>query len=264
MKRRIEAVLLAAAVCIGLLAGCGGGSKELAVYELGEDQVVSLESIMDEGEALLTSIDEPTDAALEAGLAEYTYHYREIEDPALLAAAYIDVLKEAEQGFTMIDEGNHRFAEGNEPSLETLTGEIRLAKASATEGKLFKVIVAWSEFAMAIQISQPDGKILPPPEPEVSEEEESRPTALSEQMDFFNSLEPRNIGLEGDDMADYTIYPKQGWVLVDSFSCRELDVYLEDALSGINVHMGTYYLSSDLQRLYQKTESGEIVQISLS
>lgn len=264
MKRRIGAFLLAAVICAGLLSGCKKKEQAAAVYELGDDQVVSLDSIIDEGEALLTSIDEPTDAALEAGLAEYTYHYREIEDPALLAAAYIDVLKDAEQGFTMVDEGNHRFAEGQEPDLETLIGEIRLAKASATEGKLFKVIVAWSEFAIAIQISQPDGKILPPPEPEVTQEEESRPTALSEQLDFFNSLEPRNIGLEGDNMADYTIYPKQGWVLVDSFSCRELDVYLEDARTGDNVYMGTYFLGSDLQHLYQKTADGEIVSVPLS
>ena len=101
MKNRIGAALLAAAMCLGVLAGCGSKNKSVAVYQLGEDQVVSLDSIIDEGEALLTSIDEPTDAALEAGLAEYTYHYKEIEDPALLAAAYIDVLRDAEQGFTV-------------------------------------------------------------------------------------------------------------------------------------------------------------------
>ena len=224
MKNRIGAALLAAAMCLGVLAGCGSKNKSVAVYQLGEDQVVSLDSIIDEGEALLTSIDEPTDAALEAGLAEYTYHYKEIEDPALLAAAYIDVLRDAEQGFTVIDSGYHRVEE--EPNVETLLGEIFLAKASTTEGKLFKVIVAW-------------------------------------QMDFFNSLEPRDIGLEGDNMGDYTVYPKQGWVLVDSFSCRELDVYLEDVRDGSNVYMGTYYLSSNLQHLYRKSETGEIVSIDL-
>ena len=243
MKNRIGAALLAAAMCLGVLAGCGSKNKSVAVYQLGEDQVVSLDSIIDEGEALLTSIDEPTDAALEAGLAEYTYHYKEIEDPALLAAAYIDVLRDAEQGFTVIDSGYHRVEE--EPNVETLLGEIFLAKASTTEGKLFKVIVAWSEYSMAVQISQPDGKILAPPEPEVEEKEEDRPTALSEQMDFFNSLEPRDIGLE------------------DSFSCRELDVYLEDVRDGSNVYMGTYYLSSNLQHLYRKSETGEIVSIDL-
>ena len=262
MNRRITAFLLAAVMCASLLSACGKKETSVAVYQLGDDQVVSLDSIIDEGEALLTSVDEPTDAALEAEIAEYTYHYREIEDPALLAAAYIDVLKAPEQGFTMVDKENRRFREGEEPDLETLIGEIRLVKASGTEGKLFKVIVAWSEFAMAIQISQPTGKILPPKEPEVSQEEESRPTALSEQLDFFNGLNPGSIGLEGDDMADYTVYPKQGWVLVDSFSCRELDVYLEDALSGNNVYMGTYYLSSDLQKLYQKTDGG-IVQLDV-
>ena len=97
----------------------------------------------------------------------------------------------------------------------------------------------------------------------VEEKEEDRPTALSEQMDFFNSLEPRDIGLEGDNMGDYTVYPKQGWVLVDSFSCRELNIYLEDALDGTNVFMGTFYLSSDLQHLYKRMDDNSIVQMEL-
>ena len=263
MKSRTMAVA-AALLLACLLTACGKKDTAPAVYTVGTDEVVSLDSIMGEGEALLSSVDAPTEEAVAAGIETYTYHYRQIEDPALLAAAYIEVLADAEQGFTIIDSECHRLEE--KPNLETLTGEIYLAKTSSMEGKLFQVIVAWSEFAMAIQISQPSGKILPPPEPEVEAPsvEESRPTAMSEQLDFFNGLNPGAIGLEGDDMGDYTVYPKQGWVLVDSFSCRELDVYLEDARDGTNVYMGTYYLSSDLQHLYQKTAGGDIVQVALS
>ena len=57
MKNRIGVALLAAAMCLGVLAGCGSKNKSVAVYQLGEDQVVSLDSIIDEGEALLTSIE---------------------------------------------------------------------------------------------------------------------------------------------------------------------------------------------------------------
>ena len=127
-----------------------------------------------------------------------------------------------------------------------------MSAAEPAEGeskKILQVVVAWSEFSLAIQTSHQEGTILPPLEEE--KEEPAQPKALTEQLEYFNGLNPEELGLEGDDMHDYTVYPKTGWVLVDSFSCRELNIYLEDALNGTNVFMGTFYLSSDLQRLWR-------------
>lgn len=265
MRKKVS-IFLAAALLLGLLSACGDKKAEApAVYALGEDEVVSLDSIIDEGEALLASVDSPTEAAVEAGLESYTYRYSQIDDPALMAAEYVGVLQGGEQGFQLTDEENRQLVE--EPNMETLTGTVILEKMSAIEPaegeakKIFQVIVAWSEFSLAIQVSHQEGVILPPLEEE--REEPPQPTALMEQLEYFNGLDPRDLGLEGDNMADYTVYPKTGWVLVDSFSCRELDVYLEDALDGSNVFMGTYYLSSDLQYLYQRTDDRTIVRIDL-
>lgn len=263
MNRNIR-IALAMVLLAGLLTACSKKQEAPAAYTVGEDEVVSLDSIMDEGEAVLTSVEEPTDAALEEGEEKYVYHYRQTADPAKLAAEYIGVLRGSEQGFSMIDAENRKLAE--EPNLDTLSGELILAKKSAGEAegesKLFRVIVAWSEFALAIEVSQQPGSILPPIVEE-EQQEEFQPTAILEQVDYFNSLKPWDIGLEGDDMGDYKVYPKQGWVLVDSFSCREMDVYLEDVRDGSNAYMGTYFLSSDLQHLYQKDSSGQIVPIAL-
>lgn len=262
MKRKIS-ILLAAVLLLNLLAACGKKDTAPAVYTVGADEVVSLDSIIGEGEAVMTSVEQPTEEAVAAGLEEYVYHYREMEDPAEMAASYIAVLCAAEQGFVKTDELNQRLAE--EPDLDTLSGSVILEKASAAEGEtplIFQVIVAWSEFAMAVKLSHQAGKILPPPQPEV--EETPQPTAILEQMDYFKSLLPQDIGLEGDDMNDYMVYPKQGWVLVDSFSCRELNVYLEDVRDGTNVYMGTYYLSSDLQHLYRRNSDSSVVKIDLN
>ena len=239
MNRKIR-IALAMVLLACLLAACSKKQEAPAAYKVGEDEVVSLDSIMGEGEAVLTSVEEPTEAALEEGEEKYVYHYRQSADPAKLAAEYIGVLRGSEQGFSLVDLEHRKLAE--EPSLDTLTGEIVLAKKSAGaaegESKLFRV-------------------------EEEQQEEEFQPTAILEQVDYFNSLKPWDIGLEGDDMGDYKVYPKQGWVLVDSFSCREMDVYLEDVRDGSNAYMGTYFLSSDLQHLYQKDSSGQIVPIDL-
>ncbi len=259
-------IFLAAALMLALLTACGDKKEEApAVYAVGEDQVVSLDSIIDEGEALLASVEAPTEAAAEAGVESYTYHYNQIEDPALMAAEYIGVLRGGEQGFNVTDQENRMLAD--EPELETLTGTVLLEKMSAVEPaegeskKIFQVVVAWSEFALAIQVSHQEGTILPPLEEET--EEPAQPKALTEQLEYFNGLNPEKLGLEGDDMHDYTVYPKTGWVLVDSFSCRELNIYLEDALDGTNVFMGTFYLSSDLQHLYKRMDDNSIVQMEL-
>lgn len=265
MRKKVG-IFLAAALMLALLTACGGKTEQApAVYAVGEDEVVSLDSIIDEGEALLASVDAPTEAAVEAGVESYTYHYSQIEDPALTAAEYIGVLRGAEQGFKVTDLENRMLAD--EPELETLTGTVVLEKMSAAEPaegeskKIFQVIVAWSEFSLAIQVSHQEGSILPPLEEE--KEEPAQPKALTEQLEYFNGLNPEKLGLEGDDMHDYTVYPKTGWVLVDSFSCRELNIYLEDALKGTNVYMGTFYLSSDLQHLYKRVDERTITRIEL-
>ena len=263
--KRLTKFLLAAGASLCVLTACGGGDAPLEVYTLGEGEetVVALDSILSEGEAVLSSINAPTDAAAQAGLDQsHTYHYKQMEDPAALAARYISVLR-GEQGFTPIDDMNQQLAE--EPDLETLSGSMTLGKKMETSDdtrKIFRVVVGWSEYAVAVQVAAVDGRILPPPEPEKSSEAEaSQPTSMMEQLDYFNTLNPEKLGLTGNDMNDYMVYPQQGWVLVDGISCREIMVYLADAQSGENVYMGTYFLSSDLENMFKKQGTGNIVVV---
>ena len=267
--KRLMKFLLAAGAALCLLTACSGETA-LEVYELeeGGESVVALDSILSEGEAMLASIDAPTDEAAQAGLAlSHTYHYRQMEDPSALAARYIDVLR-SEQGFEPIDDQNRQLAE--EPELETLTGSMTLARKLETSDntrKLFRVIVGWSEYAVAVQVAEVDGRILPPPEPESEAPEAaqgagaSQPTSMTEQLDFFNGLNPEKLGLVGSDMHDYKVYPQQGWVLVDGISCREIMVYETDAVTGNNVYTATYFLSSDLQSMFKKESLGNIVVV---
>ena len=152
------------------------------------------------------------------------------------------------------------------PDMEVLAGSVILGKAAAeneAEGdRIFRVVVGWSEYAVAVQLTYIDGKILPPPVQE-EPEEASQPKAMTEQLEYFNGLNPEKLGLVGDDMNDYTVYPRQGWVLVDDIPCREMDVYLENIADGSNVFKGAYFLSNDLSRLFMRTEDNRIVVVEL-
>ncbi len=272
MKKRTK-ILLLALMALCLLTACKKEEGPLEAYNLGEseeDSVVALDSILDEGEAMLYSIDAPTDQAIAEKLdISHTYHYRQMEDPAALADRYIKILMGSEQGFVTIDSENHKVLE--EPETDVLAGSVILGKVAAatTEdggSRILRVVVGWSEYALAVQVAYVDGRILSPVQPEKpadEPEEESQPHAMTEQKEFFENLNPSVLGLEGDDMHDYKVYPQQGWVLVDGISCREMNVCLQDVRTATNVYKGTYYLSSDMTKIFQKTEDGQIVPLTI-
>ena len=238
MKKRLIAALLAS-VLVLTLGGCKKKTDEApAAYTVGDDQVVSLDSVMDEGAAILASISTPTKVAIGEGM------------------------EDSEQGFTLTDADNYTLTE--EPDMEQPHGDVILEKASAAATddapKIFQVIVSWSEYAVAVQVAQRDGKVLPP---YVSEEEESGgytpPKNLTEQLEYFNSLSPEVLGLPGDSMSEYRVYPADGWVRVNGISCRKMTVYLLELPEETNTYLGAFYLSSDMSQVYkQNDETGAI------
>ena len=272
MKKQTKVFLLAVlALC--LLTACKKENAALEVYTLGEseaDAVVALDTILEEDEAVLASIDAPTDQAVTEGLEiHHTYHYRKMHDPAALAARYIALLREEEQGFAVIDGENRKILE--EPDTDLLWGTVILGKAAAENEeagrRILRVIVGWSEYAVAVQVAYVNGSILPPiveKEEEEKTEAAPKPTDIAQQVEYFTSLNPQALGLEGDDMKAYMVFPQQGWVMIDDVSCREISVYRQDAQTATNVLAGTFYLSSDLTHIYKKSDNEQIIPLQVS
>ena len=272
MKKQTK-VLLLAVLALCLLTACKKENAALEVYTLGEseaDAVVALDTILEEGEAVLASIDAPTDQAVTEGLEiHHTYHYRKMHDPAALAARYIALLREEEQGFAVIDGENRKILE--EPDTDLLWGTVILGKAAAENEeagrRILRVIVGWSEYAVAVQVAYVNGSILPPiveKEEEEKTEAAPKPTDIAQQVEYFTSLNPQALGLEGDDMKAYMVFPQQGWVMIDDVSCREISVYRQDAQTATNVLAGTFYLSSDLTHIYKKSDNEQIIPLHVS
>ena len=272
MKKQTK-VLLLAVLALCLLTACKKENAALEVYTLGEseaDAVVALDTILEEDEAVLASIDAPTDQAVTEGVEiHHTYHYRKMHDPAALAARYIALLREEEQGFAVIDGENRKILE--EPDTDLLWGTVILGKAAAENEeagrRILRVIVGWSEYAVAVQVAYVNGSILPPiveKEEEEKTEAAPKPTDIAQQVEYFTSLNPQALGLEGDDMKAYMVFPQQGWVMIDDVSCREISVYRQDAQTATNVLAGTFYLSSDLTHIYKKSDNEQIIPLQVS
>ena len=272
MKKQTK-VLLLAVLALCLLTACKKENAALEVYTLGEseaDAVVALDTILEEDEAVLASIDAPTDQAVTEGLEiHHTYHYRKMHDPAVLAARYIALLREEEQGFAVIDGENRKILE--EPDTDLLWGTVILGKAAAENEeagrRILRVIVGWSEYAVAVQVAYVNGSILPPiveKEEEEKTEAAPKPTDIAQQVEYFTSLNPQALRLEGDDMKAYMVFPQQGWFMIDDVSCREISVYRQDAQTATNVLAGTFYLSSDLTHIYKKSDNEQIIPLQVS
>lgn len=260
-------------------------AKMTDIYKVGSDEIVSLESVVDEGMVRRTSVETPIvdEETGEAEQTEFTYHYREVNDtPSELAEDYIDILLGEEQGFTLTDKDHHELKEA--PDMTAAIGSVYLAKTSldsaapAEEGgedaaaadgeaaveKLAQVVVAWSEYALAVQVSQVEGTILPPVEEPDPSEIQREPLALKAQLEYFNNLDPAKLGLPGDFMSEYRVYPVDGLVRVSGEPCRVLNVYLMDLPAESNTFMGTFYLSTDNSKVFKLDDTGTIVSVDMS
>jgi len=277
MKKQAK-ILMLLAVVLCLLTACKK-EEALEVYTLGgseEDSVAALDTILEPDEAMLYSVDAPTDEAVAEGLEiSHTYHYRQMADPAVLAAKYIAFLREEEQGLTLLDEENHKVEA--DPDTDTLYGAVILGKAAAaTEDevkRIVRVIVGWSEYSLAVQVAYTEGSILPPVQPPKEDANDPegngggnvtpQATNIAQQVEYFSSLSPSQLGLDGDSMSDYMVFPQEGWVKIDGVDCRQIRVYRLDSKTATHEVVGTYYLSSDLTRVYRNDGGGQLTQLEI-
>nr|MDE7245322.1 hypothetical protein [Oscillospiraceae bacterium] len=250
-------------------------ANNLDAYIMGGDEIISLEKALEEGMVVRTSVETPT----ENGPQRWTYRYQEVNDtPSKLAASYVDLLRGEEEGFVFTDMENHELEEA--PDMDQTIGSVVLERASAenllpeeeqektedgeTVSKILQLVLAWSETSLAVQVSQPEGNILPPVVEEPVGSKAPEPVALMAQLEYFNNLPAGKLGLPGDSMAEYRVYPVEGWVRVSGITCRMLNVYVLDLPEESNTYMGTYYLSSDNSELFKLDSSGTIVKVDLS
>jgi len=83
----------------------------------------------------------------------------------------------------------------------------------------------------------------PTPTPTPAPTPEPAGVTQNEAREYFESLTPAELGLEGESMEDYEIYPAEKVVLVSGIPCVEVFVYSNENRTGTNDIQGTYLLS---------------------
>ena len=93
----------------------------------------------------------------------------------------------------------------------------------------------------------------------------SEPLNTAEALDYFGSLSPAALGLEGEDMDQYRWYTTGASVPIDGMHCMEIMVYRENASAGTNDFVGKFYLSKgSARKLFRMNEDGTVEELSLS
>ena len=289
---------LTAGLCL-LLAGCGGGLEAPQAYVIGENNTVTLDSVLtseeggtivaasvpsdeeeeekdkdkekDKDEEAAEQLSEQTEGdggeegeegeeAEEAPSDTCIYTYSGVTPGAL--DLYTDALRAKEEGFRIIDAEFN--VQKQRPEYSSAAGNVTFArKAVDEEGVLFEIVINWSGGACIVTVQRTPGTIIEPVEEEKSSQGApamQRALTLTETVDYVRSLPPSAIGLEGSSMAEYSLIPVQGSPMVDGQVCRHLNVYQEDPNAGTNVFKGTYLVGgSGVYELDEATNEVRLV-----
>lgn len=231
--------------------------KGIEVYELGADSVPSLDTILEEGDGELIALRSPgryfTDGSNEVD-ERYTYIY-ELNSFADVMDRYLDVVMGSEYGFYITDASY--VVQEERPELLDESGALILARNATVpedeepgEAQVFQLVVGWSEASanLAVRVSDAPGKITFPKkeEPEGGAGAQE-PSSVSLQMEQLRNMSPALLGLPGNSMDNYNIFPVDGFVKVNNQDCRRFNLYERSNPATI---AGTYFFSVDQEHIY--------------
>lgn len=239
---------------INLVGGSDGGEgdvseieekipkKGVEAYTVGEDTVPSLDTILEEGEGELLAMRTTPEKSKAEEEGRCTYIY-ELTGAAAIMDRYLDLVLNGEEGFSLVDE-SYLILE-DRPELEDAEGALMLAKPSAVEGRVFQLVIGWSEASdnLAVRVSTPEGQLHKP-----EKVEQPKPASVSEQMEQIKSMTPSQLALPGSSMSEYDIYPIEGFVKIDGMDCRRFHIY--EAGDSYSL-AGIIFLSGDQQHVYR-------------
>lgn len=227
-KQKIAAVV--AGTLLASLAGCGGGEEDAVApetYTIGGETITALAAY--EGVTVTQSSEEDS--------TEIVYVYEGIQAPGAAVESYAAQMTGEEGGFSFVDENDLRE---DAPDYNASEGDIYLARPAAEEGTLLSIELEWAAETCTVTTESREGTI-----------QEAEGMTYFEALDYFNSLSPASLGLEGASMKQYGVYAPEGTVLVDERPCLRLNVYSTENPEGTNELVGMYLMTGDGRHVYR-------------
>lgn len=220
-----------------------------ASYTFGGEEGTALAALPVFSENVVVHAPEvPEPAEGEDPITAVTYRYEGFEDPKGMLASYAGLLTATDVGFVYVDE---ELTVAEAPDFEAESGSALLAKAGTAEDTVNTIQLEWTAEESTVVTDTVEGRIRQP-RPET--------LSLSQAEDYVRSLAPSALGLSGESMDAYNVYPLAGSVLVDGKPCLHISVYSVNE-AGTNVLAGEYFISADKSHIYRRDAASGRVSV---
>lgn len=250
-------VLAAGGILAYKLIFSGDKLEAPADYALGGDSVESLSAAVgEENSGKLTEMTTPETAVSDAPGDEDSaparavdeicfYTYEKLDTGGATVQQYVEKLTGEEDGFQIVD-STDTVTEA--PDYTQAEGSVTLARAASEDGKILRMEIAWTAADCQITLTRPEGEVS-----EAGAEDDGAIEALtnSDAVNLLKAMPPEKLGIQGDSMENYDIYPIEGAVMVDGNLCLRLQVYPAHGEDESSAIAGTYFLSGDQKHLYR-------------
>lgn len=132
-------------------------------------------------------------------------------------------------------------------------------KQAAPKKWLVTVQIDWRAGNCVVTVDQKEGSITSPKK-KSSGATGAKSMSLFEAVDYFKSLSPAALGLDGTSMDAYQIQTQDGVVMVDDRPCMQLRVYDVHTPEGTNEIKGNFLMTNDGAHVYRLDEQNHTVQ----
>lgn len=226
------------AVCflLLLLFSLGGCSKQPTApseYVLGDNKLPALQEALGADEEISESFSE----SLDSDTQEKSYAYSGLESGRDTVSEYVSYLIEKENCSVIDSKGEIQ----ENPKISGESGEVFIGRAGTAEDGVFFLKIVWEEDSCIITpVFQEDMKIH-------TQETDGGVLNYNEIVSRFRAYTPSELGLSGESMEEYSIFPEEGYVMVNDQPGIRVNIYNPST----HAYQASYIITADGSHVFQ-------------
>lgn len=156
-------------------------------------------------------------------------------------------------------EGEESGQPENSEAPQSAPPEESAAPVDETPDMVITVRIAWTPGQCVVTADEILGKVTAPPRDPNAGASAQHPVSQQGAQDRIASMTPAELGLPGESMDQYVVFPIDGIEMVNDVACIRVNVY--STADGSNKFMGGYLVSTDGLHLYRQDPSGDEIEI---
>ena len=227
-----------------VLGGCSKQPTAPSEYVLGDNKLPALQEALGSDEKISAGFSE----SLDPDTQEKSYAYSGLESGRATVSEYVSYLIENEDCSVIDSKGEIQ----ENPKISGESGEVFIGRSGTEEDGVFFLEIVWKENSCIITpVFREDMKIR-------TQETDGGVLNLNEIVSRFEAYTPSELGLSGESMEEYSIFPEEGYVMVNDQPGIRVNIYNPST----HAYQASYIITSDGSHVFhwdRKTQQIEEV-----